>query len=449
MFDKDIPDIQAAVAAMKAGRLSAGELVKRAERRIHDWEDKVQAFLHLDLAAARDTAEGVRWPEPAPLLPGIPTVVKDLADVAGMPTTGGSQAYRWQAQEDAPVVHRLRQAGAAILGKTNTQELAFGVITAPTRNPWNLDHIPGGSSGGSAAALASGMTLAGLGTDTGGSIRIPAACCGVVGFKPTAGRVSAQGVMPLSYTLDHVGPLAHSVPDANRQYRVMAGLPYLSRVPAGQVKHRRAAVPEKYIENRMTDEVRRRFEECLAVFRDDGWEITEIAMEEWEQWLSLQLAIRLPEAYLYHQDVLEGPRRRLLGGNLAERLDPGRTLSALEYVRAQQRRLSLMAAWQARFESIDVVLMPTLPSAAPKVGQDTLMMAGREVSVWEALISLTAPWNVVGFPAISVPAGAGRDNLPLALQIIGRTGADDVVLEVAAWFEAAYSSPLGMPELPA
>lgn len=447
MFDKDIPDIQAAMKAMEGGRITPRELVQMAESRIDRWEDKVRAFLHLDTASALEAAAKIQGPGSGPL-PGIPTVIKDLADVSGMPTTGGSQAYRWQAVDDAPVVHRLRQAGAALLGKTNTQELAFGVITAPTRNPWNLDHIPGGSSGGSAAALASGMTLAALGTDTGGSIRIPAACCGVVGFKPTTGRVPAEGVMPLSYTLDHVGPLAHSVRDANRQYRVMAGLPYRSEVPFGHVKHHRAAVPWTYLEDRMTDDVAARFEECLDLFRQEGWEVIDIAMEEWAVWLDLQLTIRLPEAYLYHRDVLEGPGRTLLGGKLAERLDPGRSLLALDYVRAQRRRLSLMAEWTRRFETIDVVLMPTLPSAAPKVGQDIVRIAGREVSVWEALISLTAPWSVVGFPAISVPAGAAGDELPLALQIIGQADDDDLVLEVAAWFEAAYPHPLGMPPDP-
>jgi aspartyl-tRNA(Asn)/glutamyl-tRNA(Gln) amidotransferase subunit A len=429
MFHAEIPDLTAAREQVAAGRLTTSELAALGFSRYTAYEPTVRAFLHVDweqvLAA---DASRARLP-----LAGAPTGIKDLADVAGMPTTGGSRAYRWVASADAPAVKRWRDAGAAIVGKTNTQELAFGVFTPPTVNPWNPAHIPGGSSGGSAAALASGMVLAALGTDTGGSVRIPAACCGVVGFKPTYGQVPVDGIMPLSYTCDHVGPLAHSVRDAAGLYRLLAARPEASGA-VGEFR-RRAGVPWTYLADRLDTPVQMGFDRALDVFRDAGWTIAAVDMEPWDEWLDLQLTLRLPEAYLYHREVLEGPRRALLGGDLAERLDPGRTMPATRYVAARLRREALQRQWTERVRDVDVVLMPTLPVTAPKVGQRELVLGGRTVTVWEALISLTAPWNVLGWPALSVPMGLAADGLPMGLQIIGRWGEDEAVLALGAWFE--------------
>lgn len=433
MFTKEIPDMEAARKLLVRGEVTVRDVMNIAMHNIQAGETTIRAFVHMDLDQAQATAMAMRPDQGC--LAGMPVGAKDLFDVAGMPTTGGSRAYHWIAQADAPAVARWREAGAIVVGKTNTQELAYGVITAPTRNPWNPEHIPGGSSGGSAAALAAGMILAALGSDTGGSVRIPASCCGVVGFKPTYGRVPTEGVMPLSWTLDHVGPMGHSVTDVTRLYRILAGLELSGNESATTVRYRRAGIPWSYLDHRLTPAVRQAFEEALNVFRQGGWEFTTVEMEPWEQWRELQLTIRLPEAYVVHQKVLEGPKRQLLGGDLATRLDPGGTILAKDHARAQRDRIRLQAQWQNRLADLDVILMPTLATTAPRVGQDHLTIGGRDVSPWEALVALTAPWNVLGFPAISVPGGFDEQGLPIGLQIIGPSLGDDTVLDVSHWYE--------------
>ncbi|MCL8208481.1 MAG: amidase [Actinomycetia bacterium] len=443
MFHPEIPDLVAARERLAAGRLAPHEPTELAAARIAAHEGRVRAFLHLDLegalAAARTAPVGAD-------LGGIPLGVKDIVDVAGMPTTGGSRAYRLEPDRDATAVARWRAAGAVLLGKTNTQELAYGVVTAPTRNPWRLDRIPGGSSGGSAAAVAAGMALGALGTDTGGSIRIPAACCGVVGFKPSYGAVSADGVMPLSWTLDHVGPLAHSVRDAAWLYDVLRGVPPRLRTPLAPGPHR-AAVPWDYLRGRLAPAVERAFGEALDVFRRAGFRVTAVPMEPWEEWRDLQLTIRLPEAYLVHQEVLEGPRRALLGGDLADRLDPGGRIRALDYVRAQRRRLELRARWLERARDFDVVLLPTLATGAPPVGAETVRVGDGDLSLWEAMVRLTAPWNVLGWPAVSVPAGFDDDGLPVGLQVVAPEGQDETALAAALWYEDETAWTRRMPPL--
>jgi aspartyl-tRNA(Asn)/glutamyl-tRNA(Gln) amidotransferase subunit A len=443
MFHPAVPDIAAAEQWIREDTGRAPRLTEAALRRIEALEPAVRAFLHLDAdGARRRAAEPTYGP-----LAGIPVAVKDVVDVMGMPTTGGSRAYRWIPDVDAPAVARLRAAGAVLLGKTNTQELAFGVETPPTRNPWDLARIPGGSSGGSAAALAAGMCLGAVGSDTGGSVRIPAACCGVVGFKPTVGRIPTAGVMPLSYTCDHVGALGHSVFDVTRLYQIMADRPVTVAPPIGGIRHRRLAVPWSFWEPWASPAVRRAFQTALQLFSDLGFDVVDIAMEPWEEWLDLQLTLRLPEAYSFHRPVLEGPRRALLGGDLAARLDPGRDVPATRYVEAQRRRLALMQAWQERMAGRDAVVMPTIPVTAPPVGTSHVTLGGRTVTVWEALIALTAAWNVIGWPAISVPGPLADDGLPTGVQIIGPSGADDAVLELAALFER-IRGPLPAPALP-
>jgi aspartyl-tRNA(Asn)/glutamyl-tRNA(Gln) amidotransferase subunit A len=432
MFHPEIPDLVAAREQLVAGRLEPSAPTELALARLAAHEARVRAFVHVDPDGARKAA---RAAPVAADLGGIPVGIKDIVDVAGMPTTGGSRAYRFEPDRDAAAVARWREAGAVFLGKTNTQELAYGVVTAPTRNPWRLDRIPGGSSGGSAAAVAAGMVLGALGTDTGGSIRIPAACCGVVGFKPSYGAVATDGVMPLSWTLDHVGPLAHSVRDAAWLYDILRGVPPRLRAPMGPGV-RRAGVPWDYLQGRLAPGVEQAFAAALDVFRRAGYELTPLPMEPWEEWRDLQLTIRLPEAYLVHREVLEGPRRALLGGDLAERLDPGGRLGAVAYVEQMRRRLALQARWRERMRGIDVVLLPTLATGAPPVGAESVRVGDGELGLWEAMVRLTAPWNVLGWPAVSVPAGFDDDGMPVGLQVVAPEGEDETVLAVALWFEA-------------
>lgn len=431
MFAETVPDLSAAVEAVRTGATSPEALFDLAEARYRRFESRLKAFVYADWAGAR-----TRIPQAAPgLLQGMPVGIKDLVDVAGMPTTGGSRAYRWIPETDAPAVARLKAAGAVVVGKTNTHELAYGVITPPTRNPWDPERIPGGSSGGSAAALAAGMVLGALGSDTGGSIRIPAACCGVVGFKPTTGRVPAAGVIPLSWTLDHVGPLAHSVRDAARLFAVLAAeaVPPLEPPPSGV----RVAVPEEYLDGTADEGVRAVFERALAVLRDLGWTVTRIAMEPWPRWRQLFADIRGPEAFVYHQPLLDSPGADALSPAVRQNLENSRHTPAAVYIRALRERAALGAEWAERMRGIDAVVMPTIPVPAPPVGAETIVVGGRTQRVWETLLSYTAPWNILGYPALSVPAGLSPEGLPVGLQIVGPSGADAAVLALGAAFEAA------------
>ena len=385
----------------------------------------------------------------------VPIGIKDMIDVALMPTTGGSAVYQYTPSEDAAVVAKLRAAGAFIAGKTNTQELAFGVVTEPTRNPWGLGHIPGGSSGGSAAAVASGMTFAALGTDTGGSVRIPAACCNIVGFKPTVGRISKRGVMPLSTTFDHVGVLTRTVADARLLYDLLQGYDAQDLTTAGVVRfrerppgERRLAIPWSYFKGTIRRETMSLFQTAVDKLKLDGWTISEFEMDPFSLWKSLQLQIRLPEAYAFHQPVLEGPRRSLLKGDLAARLDPGKQFSALDYVTAQQTRLQKIQEYTSKLAEFDAVLMPTLLCPVPEVGVLEVELADGTLPVWEALTYLTMPWNVLGFPAISLPCGFDATAMPAGIQLVGLFGEDDYILDVAEGVERVVGGWRGLPSLP-
>lgn len=458
----DSATMRQTISMLQTGQLSTAELAKHTERQIRDWDPLVAAFVHLDgpaLRALQEQDDGpdkiAKSPNEQQPLRGIPVSVKDIFDVLGMPTTGGSDAYRWIADEDAQSVANLRAAGATIVGKTNTQELAYGVVTAPTKNPWNLQHIPGGSSGGSAVAVATGMSLAALGSDTGGSVRIPAACCGVVGFKPSVGVVSKHGVMPLSTTLDHVGVLTRSVADAKDLFERLRG--FDPKDPASVVApvlrtcrpaKRRLGIPWSYFEQLASAEVSRAFRKAVAVLESLGFATTDIALPTWDEWKALQMTIRLPEAYQYHQSVLEGPRRSLLKGDLAARLDPGKHIHALDYVAAQKQRSNWIRQWTVNMQQLDALILPTLLVTAPRIGEEAVMLRERALPVWEALVYLTVPANVLGFPAVSVPCGFDSVGLPIGLQFVGFPYDDDYLLELAHNFAAA-SPDWTAPPLPA
>lgn len=391
------------------------------------WEPLVKAFLWANYENVSFSVSGT--------LRGVTIGVKDLIDVRGMPTTAGSNAYHFSPPQDAIMVQRLRQQGAIITGKTNTQELAYGVITPPTRNPWNPKFIPGGSSGGSAVAVATGMVQIGLGTDTGGSIRIPASCCGVIGFKPSYGRISLQGVMPLSYTLDHAGILAGTTEDIEEIFLAVQEPLNLSQSPQskeGSALKKKLAVPLSYIRHHADRSVVERFSTLLERFQDRGWHVDSIDMPLWQTWKHLQLSIRLPEAYHIHRDILESERRTLLKGDLADRLLMGKTILAHDYVAALRQREILIQQWQAILHDFDGLIMPTLPVPPPAIGcEEKVTINGAQIPTWDAMVVMTAPWNVVGFPAISLPWYYTEDSIPMGIQFVSTLYADDRLLQLA------------------
>jgi len=370
-------------------------------------------------------------------LHGIPITIKDLVDVAGTPTTAGSRVPAVVATADAPSVRRLRDAGAIVVGKTNLHEFAFGTTSeetafGPVRNPIDPSRSAGGSSGGSAASIVEGMCFGSVGTDTGGSIRIPAAACGLVGVKPTLGEIPCDGVVPLSGTLDHVGPLARSVADAALLFQAMVGANVQSVVPAAGTLT--LGVPRPYFFDRLEAETRACLERALGRVRDAGHELREISIEDAPITPDVYLHICLPEASCFHAETL-GEHAELYSPGVRLRLEMGRYILAEDYVRAMRLRTHLRAAVDRALEGCDGLLLPALPIPAPPIGATTVNVGETEMPVRAAMLSRTQLFNLTGHPAIALPAGRAADGLPRGLQIVGPYDQTAQLLEVAAALE--------------
>lgn len=380
-------------------------------------------------------------------LHGVPVSVKDIFMTRGVRTTVGSKILSdWVPEEDATVVQRLRQAGAVVIGKTNLHEFAFGVTTenphhGDTHNPWNLQHVPGGSSGGSAAAVASGMGYASLGTDTGGSVRIPASLCGITGLKPTYGRVSRHGVVPLSWSLDHVGPLTRTAEDAAHVLQVIAG-----HDPKDATSSRRPVpdyvaglndpidtltigVPAEPFWEPIDPEVAQAVRDAIDALRERGVRVREVTFPRAEDLGGIQTPIIFAEAAAYH---LRWMRERpddyspaLLAG-----LRQGATIPAVDYVNAQRARTVLRAEVRTLFRQVDLLALPTTPIVAPRMGQaqETVKVGTGEIQVTRALTRNMSPFNTLGLPALSVPCGFNSQGLPIGFQLVGRPFEEETVL---------------------
>ncbi len=434
-----------AARLIRATVLSPLDLVEAVLKRIDRLDTTVRAYVHVEAEAARTSARTASkdafWNHaPAPLR-GIPIAVKDIIDVAGMPTRAGSLvlARADAAKEDSAVVAALKRAGAIIIGKTTTHEFAYGVISDPTRNPWNLDHLPGGSSGGSAAALAAGMALGAVGTDTAGSIRLPSALCGVVGLKPTHGRIDTRGVIPLSTSLDHVGPMARGVEDAALLFDVLTadseepGATLAALTSDGDLASLRAAVVRPYFCDGLAPDVAAAFDDAFAVCSDLGLTVVETALPGVDDTFAVGRAVQRPEATLYHRRYLRDGGH-LYTAQVRESLQMGEVFSAADYMRGQRLRAKLRALWIGVMDAakLDVLLTPTVPVLAPaKTPEHTNSTVGN------TLLHNTYPFNLVGFPALSLPCGFGEGDLPVGLQIVGRPGAEATILRVGHAFEQA------------
>jgi len=369
--------------------------------------------------ADRDLADGRdRGP-----LHGVPISIKDLIDIRGTPTTAASRVREGHvADRDAPAISRLRAAGAVLVGKTNLHEFALGTTNedsafGPARNPHDPTRSPGGSSGGSAASVAAGMALASIGTDTGGSIRIPAAACGVVGLKPAYGEVPTAGVVPLSHTLDHVGPLAQSVPDAAIVYDALLGLSHAAP-PKALARGLSLAVLRPYFCDLLDDEVRAQFEAALELLRSAGAQIDEVEIPHARDIASIYLRIAPTEAAAHHAATLEKIPERYTTP-VRERLESGRQISADDYVRALSERHILKREVDAALAGHDALVLPTLPIPAPPIGAATVRVAGIDQPVRSLMLRLTQLFNLTGHPAIALPSGATATGLPCSLQLGG------------------------------
>lgn len=378
-------------------------------------------------------------------LAGVPVGVKDLMSVRGYPLTAGTKAIEAKVQErDAPVVARLRAAGALIVGTTNLHELAFGISSANphfghVQNPRYPGYIPGGSSGGSAAAVAAELAAIGVGSCTGGSIRQPAACCGIVGFKPTYDAVPREGVHALAWSLDHIGPITRSVEDAAIAFEVMAGLPEHSMLPGTALTAPRIMKPRKFFYDMLDDEVRTAMDAALACFREAGAAFGEVDVPGIELAPGIQLITLASEGAQANSELLARHADKL-GEDVRLRLETGQFYLAVDYIKAQQLRNQVRQSMIACFGDADVMIIPAMPVLPPKSGTMTLELGGKTVHVAPTLTRFTSPINFCGFPALSMPCGKSRSGLPVNLQVVGRPGADATVLRVARWCEQILSS---------
>jgi aspartyl-tRNA(Asn)/glutamyl-tRNA(Gln) amidotransferase subunit A len=373
-------------------------------------------------------------------LHGIPVSLKDLVDVAGTPTTSGSAVPPRQPDRDAPVAANLRRAGAILVGKTNLHEFAFGTTSDETafgavRNPYDRSRSPGGSSGGAAVSIVEGMCYAAVGTDTGGSIRIPSAACGIVGLKPDVADLPTAGIVALSTTLDHVGPMARTVTDAALTYFAMlhgsAHPQDLHGVENGPVT---LGVPGPHFLDRLDPEVRRLFGDARATLERAGHEVRDVAIEHAERTADVYLHIVLPEASWYHASLLERYADKYSPG-VRLRLEMGRYVLAEDYVRAMQARAALRQAVDRALEHADALMLPALAIPAPPIGAASVEVDGAQEPVRAIMLRLTQLFNITGHPAIALPMGRGRDGLPRGLQLVGHRGGTGRLIAAAVVVE--------------
>jgi aspartyl-tRNA(Asn)/glutamyl-tRNA(Gln) amidotransferase subunit A len=425
---------------LRARKISAAEATDECLARIHADNGRLNAFI-LVLAdearrQAREADQQLAAGEDRGPLHGVPISIKDLFDIAGTATTAASRVREGHlAAADATAITQLKKAGAVIVGKTNLHEFAFGTTNedsafGPARNPIDPTRSPGGSSGGSAASVAAGMALATLGTDTGGSIRIPAAACGIVGLKPTSGEVSVNGVTPLSTTLDHVGPLAQSVTDAWILFQALRGHQIVRPLEGVLPGTLRLAIPRAYFCDRLDDGVRRAFESAVEALRREGATISEVTIPSASHIVTVYMHISFPEAAAYHAAALEEmPEKYTTPVRL--RLEMARYVLAEDYVRALHGREQLRREVDAALSGHDALLLPTLPIPAPPIGASMVPVGATQEPVRTMMLRLTQLFNITGHPAISLPCGKTAEGLPCGLQLVGMRLQTDALLHVA------------------
>ena len=448
-----IPTIAEAAAAIAARRLSPVELTAACLERIAALDGTLHAFIHLDadgaMAAARAAEARVMKDGPRGPLEGIPFAHKDIYDTAGMPTTGHSRVLQHHVPKtDAFTVSRLAEAGVVMLGKLATHEFAFGgpsfdLPWPPARNPWNPAHFTAGSSSGTGAAVASGMILGGTGSDTGGSIRGPAALCGTAGIKPTYGLCSRAGVLPLAQTLDHTGPLAWTVEDCAILLQAMAGHDPEDPASASRpvpdfradlhrgVKGLRIGVIRHFHEtdNPVSPATLKGIEAAVAFFRAEGAELRDVTLPSLADFNACGWIILLAEAFAVHE-VWMRRDPTLYGEFMRDRLVLGALLTAADYMQAQKKRLELNARTAEAAAEVDLLLTAAQPGEAPRI---------EAVPKWAFLDkpNFTIPFNVTGWPALTVCTGFGEGGLPVAMQLVAKPFREPLLFRAAHAYESA------------
>jgi len=448
-----------AAALLRARKISSTELVEESLRRITALEPQLHAFITVTadaaVAAARNADEDLARGIDRGPLQGIPVAIKDVFLTRGVRTTAGSKLFvDYVPDHDAAVVERLARAGAVIIGKTNMHELAYGITSAnpyfgAVRNPWNPGCLPGGSSGGSAVAVAAGMALAAIGTDTGGSIRIPASFCGITGLKPTYGRVSRYGVLPLDFAMDHIGPLAGSVRDCAAVLEVLAGrdsrdetssarpVPDFMPAAGASLAGIRIGVPENFYFDRIAPGVEAAVRSAAQVAGECGATLVPVRVPDMADINTLGRVMLLAEASAIYGQHLH--RTADFGADVLALLQQGTLIPATDYVNAQRLRRVKQAEFRAVWSTADVLLAPATPFTAPESGTSTVHLGGEDEDVRLAATRLVRGMNVLGLPSLSMPCGRDSHGLPIGLQLMAPEFEEARLLRVAAAVEEALA----------
>ena len=443
---------------VQSKEISPVEIIEAHLTRIDATEPVLNSFITLLADQARKSArqaekdiQAGRYKGP---LHGIPVALKDLYNTGGVRTTSGSRIFdTFIPTEDCTVAAKFHQAGAILLGKLNMHQFAYG----PTgenpdyghmHNPWNPDMVTGGSSGGSGSAASAGQCTITTGSDTGGSIRIPAALCGIVGLKPTYGLVSRYGLSALSWSLDHPGPMTRTVEDTAITMNVIAGhdpkdvasakvdIPDYTSALTGDVKGLRIGIVKEYFAAPLDPQVRKAVMDAISLLESMGAEIKEVSYPMFNQSQAISSTVLMAEATAYHRDLLEKDGHQLYEP-VRQRLEAGLFISAAEYLRAQQARSIFDQQGRRLLDEVDLLAGPTEPVTAPEILASKVMAGEQEVGVVGALTQYTRPYNINGFPAISVPCGFSDDGMPIGLQLAGRPFDELTVLRAAHAYEQA------------
>ena len=441
---------------VKQREISPVEIIEAHLSRIQRTEPTLNSFITLlpdeALAAARQAERDIAAGRYKGPLHGIPVGLKDLFNTGGVRTTSGSRIYdNYVPTQDCTVAARFREAGAILIGKLNMHQFAYG----PTgenpdyghmHNPWNPERVSGGSSGGSGSATSAGQCTITTGSDTGGSIRIPAALCGIVGLKPTYGRVSRNGLTPLAWSMDHPGPMVRTVEDAAIAMNIIAGydpqdvasvdlpVPDYTAALSGNVEGLRIGVPRQYFDAPLDPEVRQGVNDALVQLESLGAEVREVEFPEFNDAAAISTTMLMAEATACFRDLLASDGSRMYEP-VRLRLEAGLFISAADYLRAQQGRAVFDRAARRLLEDVDLLAGPAEPVTAPPILQQSVIAGEQEIGTVAALTQYTRPYNITGFPAISVPCGFSSEDLPIGLQLAGRPFDEETVLRAAHAYE--------------
>ena len=450
-------------AGLRLGKLKSVDLVDNAADRIAALDRKLESFVCLAedaraqaMAADHEIAQG-RWRGP---LHGVPVAIKDNYLTADMPTRAGTDAPGMHfGSEDSAVVTKLREAGAVIVGKTRMHEFAWGNVTPPAKNPWDLRRVPGGSSGGSGVAVAARIVPLAMGSDTGGSIRIPAALCGTVGLKPTFGRVSRAGIVPHSWSLDHAGPLSYTVADSVYALHAISGhdpndpgsanaeVPDFTAALGQPIAGLRIGICRNHFFESNQPDVGAAIEAAIRFFRDAGARFVEFELPILAFGLGAIFAIELSSSTAYHSRNLASGAAAGFTDDVRTLVEMGRLVTGPDYLKAEQLRRVLIDDLARVFADVDVIIGPTCPLTAWPIGEWTVRVGAQDESVLAASWRLTYPWNLAGLPAISLPCGFDRAGLPVGLQLASRPFDEMTLIRAADAYERGHDWKDMHPEL--